>query len=166
MHRLGQMRRLRMLEEQKAWKREVDFDYIDTAAEMDARRSRTNLVSEPLKSKMSNLRWPHIHDEFTLEMRVDVEGLRMEIVLSQPEPPPQCDASPQRLPAVDTGWRNPERRDGCPRSVRGQMNPEYRELSQRRGKKLLFFKPVWVFFCASTAQARSRSVFYFNQTSG
>ena len=47
MRRLGQMRRLRMLEEQKAWKREADFDYIDTAAEMDARRSRTNLVSEP-----------------------------------------------------------------------------------------------------------------------
>ena len=47
MHRLGQMRRLWMLEGQKAWKREADFDYIDTAAEMDARRSRTNLVSEP-----------------------------------------------------------------------------------------------------------------------
>ena len=146
------MRRSRMLEEEKTWKREADFDYIDTAAEMDARRSRTNLVSEPLfYSKMSNLRWPHIHDEFTLEIRVDVEGLRMEIVLSQPEPPPQCDASPQRLPAVSTSWRNPERRDGCPRSVRSQMNPEYRELSQRRGKKLLFFKPVWVFFWALTA---------------
>ena len=46
-HPLGQMRRLRMLEEQKAWKREAGFDYIDTAAEVDARRSRTNLVSEP-----------------------------------------------------------------------------------------------------------------------
>ena len=72
------MRRSRMLEEEKTWKREADFDCIDTAAEMDARRSRTNLVSEPLfYSKMSNLRWPHIHDEFTLEIRVDVEGLRM-----------------------------------------------------------------------------------------
>ena len=89
MHRLGQMRRSRMLEEQKAWKREADFDCIDTAAEMDARRSRTSLVSEPFfYSKMSNPRWPHIHDEFILEMRVDVERLRMEIVLPQPEPPP------------------------------------------------------------------------------
>ena len=44
-HRLGQMRHLRMLEEQKAWKRKAGFDYIKTAAEMDARRSRTNLVS-------------------------------------------------------------------------------------------------------------------------
>ena len=45
MHRLGQMRRLRMLEEQKAWKQEAGFDYIDTATEMDAQRFRTNLVS-------------------------------------------------------------------------------------------------------------------------
>ena len=44
-HRLGQMRRLRMLEEQKAWKREAGFDRIDTAAKMDAQRFRTNLVS-------------------------------------------------------------------------------------------------------------------------
>ena len=36
-HRLEQMRRLLMLEEQKAWKREAGFDYIETAAEMDAR---------------------------------------------------------------------------------------------------------------------------------
>ena len=106
-HRLGQMCRLRMLEEQKAWKREADFDHIDTATEMDARRSRTNLVSEPFfYSKMSNPRWPHIHDEFTLEMRVDVERRRMEIVLS-PEPPPQRDASPRRLPTVDTGLEEP-----------------------------------------------------------
>ena len=30
-HRLGQMRRLRMLEEQKAWKREAGFDCIEIA---------------------------------------------------------------------------------------------------------------------------------------
>ena len=73
MHRQGQMRRLRMLEDQKVWKREVSFDYNETAAEMNARRSRTNLVSEPYfcNSKMFNSRWPHIHDEFTFEMRVD-----------------------------------------------------------------------------------------------
>ena len=55
MHRLAQMRRSRMLEEQKVWKREASFDYIETAAEMNARRSRTNLVSEPFfYSKMFN----------------------------------------------------------------------------------------------------------------
>ena len=85
-----------MIEEQKAWKREIDFDYLDTAAEMDARRSRTNLVSEPF----CTARCPIRDVQFTLEMRVNVEGLvRMEVVLSQPVPPPQCDASPRRLPA-------------------------------------------------------------------
>ena len=81
---------------------------------MDARRSRTNLVLEPFfYSKMSNSRWPHIHDEFKLKMRVDVGGLRMEIVFSPPEPPPQYDASPRRLPAVDTGLEEP----GTPRRL-------------------------------------------------
>ena len=107
-HRLRQMRRLRMLKEHKPWKREAGFDNIDTVAEMDARRSRTNLVSEPFfYSKMFNPRWPHTHDKFTLEVRVDVEGLRMEFVLSQLEPPPQCDAPPRRLPTVDMWSEEP-----------------------------------------------------------
>ena len=33
-HRSGQMRRLLMLEKQKAWKREFGFDRIETAAEI------------------------------------------------------------------------------------------------------------------------------------
>ena len=36
-------------------------------------------------------------------MRVDVERLRMEIDLPQPEPPQQSYLSPRRLPGVDTG---------------------------------------------------------------
>ena len=40
-HRLGQMRRLLMHEKHKAWKREFGFDRIETAAEMDEKRSRT-----------------------------------------------------------------------------------------------------------------------------
>ena len=103
-HRLGQMCPLRMSEEQKAWKREVGFDYIETAAEMYARRSRSNFVSETFFCRnMFNPRRPHTPDEFVLKMRVDVERLKMEIVLSQPAPRPQCDPSPRRLPAVDTG---------------------------------------------------------------
>ena len=90
-HRLRQMRHLRMLEEQKVWKRETGFDYNKTAAEIDARRSRTNLVSEPFFYRnMFNPRRQHTSDEFTLEMRVDFEGLRMKTILSQPEPPLQC----------------------------------------------------------------------------
>ena len=95
-----------MLEEKKAWTREVGFDRIETAAKMDEKRFRTSLISEPfLYRNMSNPRRPYTPDEFTLEMRVDVERLRMEIILSQPTP--QCDPSPRRLPAVDTGSEEP-----------------------------------------------------------
>ena len=55
-------------------------------------------------------RRPHTLDEFTLEMKVDVEGLRMEIILSQLASS-QCDPSPRRA-AVDTGseeLENPRR---------------------------------------------------------
>ena len=107
-HRLEQIRRLLMLEEQKAWKREVGFDRIETAAEMDTERFRTSLVSKPFFYRnMFNPRRPHTPDDFTLEMRVDVERLRMEIILSQPAPRPQCDPSLRRLPAVDTGSEEP-----------------------------------------------------------
>ena len=117
------MRRLLMLEEQKAWKREVGFDRIDTAAEMDTQRFRTSLVSEPFYSKMCNPRWPHNFDEFTLEMRVNGERLRMEIVLSQPAPRPQCDASPRRLPAVDTGSEEPRTPRVSPAIGKGSDEP-------------------------------------------
>ena len=110
-HRLGQVRRLRMLEEQKAWKREAGFDHIDTAAEMSAQRFRTNLVSEFFYGEMFNPRWFYTPNESTLEIKVDVKQLRMEIVISQPAPPLQCDPSPRRLPAVDTGSEEP----GTPR---------------------------------------------------
>ena len=84
---------------------------LDATAKMDAKRFRTSLVPEHFYSKLFNLRWPNSPDEFTLEMRVDVERLSMEIVLSQHAPPPQCDPSPRRLPAVDTGPEEP----GTPR---------------------------------------------------
>ena len=105
-HRIGQMRHLPMLEEQKAWKREAGFDYIETAAEMDARRSRSKTF---FYRNMFNPSRPHTPAEFTLEMNVDVERLRMEIIISQPAPP-QCDPLPRRA-AVDTGSEEP----GTPR---------------------------------------------------
>ena len=88
-HRVGQMCRLLMLEEQKAWKREASFDYTETAAEMNARRSRSNIVSETFFYRnMFDPRRPHTPDEFTLEMKVDVERLRTDMILSQPAPRP------------------------------------------------------------------------------
>ena len=92
----------------KAWKREFSFDRIETAAVMDEKRSRTSTspVSNPFFYRnMVIPRHPHTPDEFTLEMKVDVEGLRMEIILSQPASA-QCYLSPRRA-AVDTGSEEP-----------------------------------------------------------
>ena len=125
---------------------------------MDEKRFCTSLVSDPLfYGIMSNSRRPHTPDEFTFEMKVNVERLRMEIIPSQPA---------RRARSI-RGQRNPERCDGRSRFVRGRANPEYRELRhQRRRKKFSLSKQVWMFFCTPTLQARSsRSVFCFNQTS-
>ena len=103
-HRLGKMRRLLMLEEHKTWKREFGFDRMETAAEMDEKCSRTSTSPFPDPSFFRNMiipRHPHTPAEFTLEMKVDVKGLRMEIILSQPAPP-QNEPLPRRA-AVDTG---------------------------------------------------------------
>ena len=59
------------------------------------------------------------------------------------------------------GQRNPERRHGRPRSVRGQ-DPEYCEPRRKwRRKRFSLLKPVWMVFCVQVAQAPSRSVFCF-----
>ena len=72
-HRLGRMRRLRMLEEQKAWNREAGFDRIEITAEMDAQRFRTGLDLEPFYMKLYNPRWLHTPPEYKLEMSIEVE---------------------------------------------------------------------------------------------
>ena len=93
---LGQMGRLLMHEKHKAWKREFGFDRIETAAEMDEKRSCISTSPVPNPFFYRNMvipRHPHTPDEFTLELKVDVEGLWMEIILSQPAPS-QCDPSP------------------------------------------------------------------------
>ena len=150
-HRLGRIHRLRMFEEKKAWKPEAGFYRIDTVAEIDAQRFHTSLFSELFYRKLSNPRWPHSYDEYTLEVRVDIERLRMEIVLSQPVPPPQCDSSPRRAPAVDTGSDEDRKR----------------RVIQKRGKDFLLFKPVWIGFCTSVQTwTRRVPLFCFNHRSG
>ena len=107
-HRLGQMRRLLMHEKHKVWKREFGFDRIEMAAEMDEKRSRTSTSPVPNPLFYRNMvipNHPHTPDEFTLEMKVDIEGLRMEIILSQPTSS-ECDPSPRHA-AVDTGSEEP-----------------------------------------------------------
>ena len=114
-----------MHEKHKAWKREFGFDRIETAAEMDEKRSRTSTSPVPnlfFYRNMAIPRHPHTPDEFTLEMKVDVEGLRMEIILSQPASS-QCDPSPRRA-AVDTGSEEPGTPLQSPAIGTGSEEPE------------------------------------------
>ena len=123
-HRLGQMRRLLMHEQHKAWKREFGSDRVETAAEMDEKRSRTSTSPVPNPFFYRNMvipSHPYTPDEFTLEIRVDVEGLRMEIILSQPASS-QCDPSPRRA-AVDTGSEEPGTPQQSPAISTGPVEP-------------------------------------------
>ena len=107
-HRQGQMRRLLMHKKHNTWKREFGFDRIETSTEMDEQHSRTSTSPVPDPFFCRNMvipRHPHTPDEFTLEMEVDVEGLRMKIIISQPASP-QCDPLP-RLAMVGTGSEEP-----------------------------------------------------------
>ena len=122
--RLGQMHRLLVHKKHKAWKREFGFDRIETAAEMDEKRSRTSTSPVPNPFFYRNMvipRRPHTPDKFTLEMKVDVEGLRMEIILSQPASS-QCDPSPRRA-AVDTGSEEPGTPQQSPAISTGSEEP-------------------------------------------
>ena len=150
-HRLGRMRRLRMLEEQKAWKREAGFDKIEITAEMNEKRFRIGLDTEPFYTKLYNPGWPRTSEEHKLEMDVDVERLRMEILLLQSAPPPQCDSSPQRSPTVDTGSDEP----GTPHAKS--------QSTEREG--FFLFEPVSMVSCAFVQVRNRRLLFWFKQTS-
>ena len=76
-HGLGRARRLRMFEEQEAWKREAGFDRIETIAQMREQYFLAGFDSESLNTKLYNPRWLHTPEEHTLKIRVDVERLRM-----------------------------------------------------------------------------------------
>ena len=147
-HRLGQMRRLLMHKKHKAWKREFGFDRIGTAAEMDKKRSRTSTspVADPFFYRnMVIPRRPHTPDEFSLEMEMDVEGLRIEIILSQPSSS-QCNPSlrraavdtrseepgtPPRSPAIGTGSEEPgASRAPFETSIDGFLNPNFSSTKQ------------------------------------
>ena len=92
---LDRMRRLRMLEEQKAWKREAGFDRIEVIVEMREQHFLAGFDLEPLYTKLYNPRGPHSSEEHMLDKDVEIERLRLKILLSQPAPPPQYDSSPR-----------------------------------------------------------------------
>ena len=89
-----------MLEEQEAWKREAGFDRIEIITQMDAQRFYTGFDTKPFYTKLYSSMWPHTPEEHAFEMRVDIERLRMGVMLSQSTPPLQYDSSPRRSPTV------------------------------------------------------------------
>ena len=91
---------------------------------MDETRSRTSTSPVPNPFFYWNMvipRRPHTPDEFSLEMKVDVERLRMEIILSQPASS-QCDPSPRRA-AADTGSEEPGTPQQSPAISTGSGEP-------------------------------------------
>ena len=118
------MRRLLMLDEHHTWKREFGFGRIETAAEMDEKHSRTSPVSDPFFYSINSMLYPmrpHTPDEFTLERKVDVERIRIKIIISQTAPP-QCDLLPRRT-AVETGSEEPEMSRWSPAIGTGSDEP-------------------------------------------
>ena len=118
---------------------------------MDEKRSRLSTSPIPDLFFYRNMvipRRPHTPDEFTLERKVDVEGLRMETILSQPassqcDPSPRCAAvdtaseepgTPPRSPAIGTGSEEPgASRAPFKTSINGFLNPNSTSTEQECG---------------------------------
>ena len=84
-HKLEQIRRVRMVEKEVVWKREIAFDMIEVIAEMHEqtlRRLHAGFDSEPLYTGLYNPRRSPTPETFTLDMNVEVESLRLEVLLS------------------------------------------------------------------------------------
>ena len=104
------MRHLRMIEKQKAWKREDDFDKIEIIVKIHAqivRRLYAGFDLEPFYTGLYNPRWQHNPEEYTLELNVEAEILKLEILFSEPPPLPQDDLSPRQSHAAGTGLDEP-----------------------------------------------------------
>ena len=136
---------------------------------MDERRTRTSISPVPDLFSYRNMVIPrHLHtlDEFTLEMKVYVEGLRMEIILSEPASP-QCDPLPRRA-TVDTGPEEPGTPPRSPAIGTGSDGPGVSRFETSTEEKGLFpLETSMNVFCFQIALAPSTSVFCFiSQTSG
>ena len=75
-----------MLEKQAAWKRWGGFDRIEIIAEMHEeilRRLHAGFDPEPFYTGFYNPRRPRTPEEFSLDLKVEMESLRMELLLSK-----------------------------------------------------------------------------------
>ena len=89
---------------------------------------------------------------------MDVDGLRMEIILSQPASS-QCDSLP-RLAAVDTGSEEPGTPPRLPAIGTESDGPGVlRTKTSMEEEGLLPFETSIDGFCVQIAQAPSRSIF-------
>ena len=121
-HMLEKMRRVQTIEKQPAWKREGGFDRIETMAEVHAetlRRMHAGYGPEPYYTGLFNPRRTHTPEEFTLDLKVEVESLRMEVLLSKPLPPPIYNLPPRRSSAAGTELNEP-----------GEQHPEMQQTEQ------------------------------------
>ena len=66
-------------------------------------RLHTGFVPGPYNTRLYICRRPPTPDDFTLNLNVEVESLRVELPFSQPLPPPQYDLPPRRSHAAGTG---------------------------------------------------------------
>ena len=81
-------------------------------------------------------------------MRADAKRLRMKSLLLQPAPPPQCDSSPRRLPAVDTESDEPESPRWSPAIGTGsdESGVSRAETQSTETEGFFLFKPGWMVF--------------------
>ena len=139
-HRLEQMRSVKMLEKRATWMRENGFDRIKVFAEMHEetlRRLPVGLHLKPFYTGLYNPRRPPTPDQYTVNMKLEVETLRLEILLSQPLTPPQFDISPRRSPAAGTGFNKPR--------------VPHTEMQHMEQEGTFLFRPVSMTFCALIA---------------
>ena len=111
-----------MLEKQALWKREGGFDRIETIAEMHAESLKcmhAGFDPEPYYTGLYSPRRAPTPEEFSLDLKVEVESLRIEVLLLQPLPPSQYDLPPRRSPATSTGLDEP-----------GESHPEMQQTEQ------------------------------------
>ena len=91
---------------------------------MNEKRSRTStspVLNPFFYRNMVIPEHPHTPEEFNLKMKVNVEGLRMEIILSQPLSS-ECDPPPRRA-AVDKGSEEPGTPTQSP-AISSESGPE------------------------------------------
>ena len=67
------------------------------------KRLHAGLDLEPSYTGLYNSKRSPVPEEYTLDMKVEVESWRLEVLLSQLLPPSQYDVSPPRSSAAGTG---------------------------------------------------------------